>query len=140
MAVFRNSHMVRLYSQEVLGLRPPPEVWAEWSEVAALCIQGAMGGVKGLLPGKEKGVRVAVMGMGKLGGRELSYKSDLDIMFVYDDARSWRPPKGVVVSEQLTRVAQRCLSRMAMPMREGPGCVVAAVRDPRTIDGVASSV
>ncbi|MGQ9653873.1 MAG: bifunctional [glutamate--ammonia ligase]-adenylyl-L-tyrosine phosphorylase/[glutamate--ammonia-ligase] adenylyltransferase, partial [Thermodesulfobacteriota bacterium] len=83
-AVFRNSHMVRLYSQEVLGLRPPPEVWAEWSEVAALCIQGAMGGVKGLLPDKGEGVRVAVMGMGKLGGRELNFASDIDLMFLYE--------------------------------------------------------
>jgi len=29
-------------------------------------------------------VRLAVIGMGKLGGRELNYASDVDVLFVHD--------------------------------------------------------
>jgi glutamate-ammonia-ligase adenylyltransferase len=43
---------------------------------------------------------VCVVGYGKLGGKELGYGSDLDIVFLYDDAMS---PQ----AEQLARVAQR---------------------------------
>lgn len=31
-------------------------------------------------------IRLAVIGYGKLGGKELSYHSDLDLVFIYDDA------------------------------------------------------
>jgi glutamate-ammonia-ligase adenylyltransferase len=49
----------------------------------------------GLRPGG-----VSIIGYGKLGGKELGYGSDLDIVFLYDDAMS---PQ----AEQLARVAQR---------------------------------
>ena len=44
--------------------------------------------------------QLAIVGYGKLGGKELGYGSDLDIIFVYDDAL-------VGQSERLARVAQR---------------------------------
>jgi glutamate-ammonia-ligase adenylyltransferase len=43
---------------------------------------------------------VCIVGYGKLGGKELGYGSDLDIVFVYDDLMS---PQG----DKLARVAQR---------------------------------
>jgi glutamate-ammonia-ligase adenylyltransferase len=35
--------------------------------------------------------RFAILGYGKLGGKELGYGSDLDIVFVYEDETSARP-------------------------------------------------
>jgi glutamate-ammonia-ligase adenylyltransferase len=61
----------------------------------------------------EKGLTqgLAVVAMGKLGGREIGYGSDLDIFFVYrgDDA------------EKFIRVAQRVLRLVSMPHGEGRG-------------------
>ncbi len=42
----------------------------------------------------------AVVGYGKLGGKELGYGSDLDVIFLYDEATTREP-------ERLARVAQR---------------------------------
>lgn len=53
----------------------------------------------------------AVLGMGKLGGRELASDSDLDIMIVYEgegDAQSW-----------FGRFAQRLISSLSAPTEEG---------------------
>ena len=44
--------------------------------------------------------RFAVIGYGKLGGKELGYASDLDIIFLYDDADERAP-------ENYARLAQR---------------------------------
>src|SRR5439155_131565 len=48
----------------------------------------------------EGAPRFAVVGYGKLGGKELGYASDLDLIFLYDDAREQAP-------ETYARLAQR---------------------------------
>jgi [glutamine synthetase] adenylyltransferase / [glutamine synthetase]-adenylyl-L-tyrosine phosphorylase len=48
----------------------------------------------------EDDLHMAVIGYGKLGGKELGYGSDLDIIFLYDEALA--PPP-----EKLARIAQR---------------------------------
>jgi glutamate-ammonia-ligase adenylyltransferase len=69
---------------------------------------------------KERGVderRLAVIAMGKLGGREIGYGSDLDLVFVYDEPADTRGEGGEVYA----RVAQRVLFLLGMPHGEGPG-------------------
>jgi glutamate-ammonia-ligase adenylyltransferase len=50
--------------------------------------------------------------MGKLGGRELGYHSDLDLIFIY-------PGEAGVGHERYARLAQRFMSFLQMPLREG---------------------
>ncbi|HVJ90305.1 MAG TPA: bifunctional [glutamate--ammonia ligase]-adenylyl-L-tyrosine phosphorylase/[glutamate--ammonia-ligase] adenylyltransferase, partial [Labilithrix sp.] len=59
---------------------------------------------------------LAVIAMGKLGGREIGYGSDLDIIFVYD-ARG----REHELAEKYVRAAQRVLSLVSTPHGEGPG-------------------
>jgi [glutamine synthetase] adenylyltransferase / [glutamine synthetase]-adenylyl-L-tyrosine phosphorylase len=54
---------------------------------------------------------LAVVAMGKLGGREIGYGSDLDLVFVYDDEDG----------EPYVRIAQRVLRLVGAPHGEGPG-------------------
>jgi [glutamine synthetase] adenylyltransferase / [glutamine synthetase]-adenylyl-L-tyrosine phosphorylase len=54
-----------------------------------------------LLRGDDPGPpRFAIIGYGKLGGKELGYASDLDLVFLYDDARD-------IAAERYARLAQR---------------------------------
>jgi glutamate-ammonia-ligase adenylyltransferase len=67
----------------------------------------------------EKGLEggLAVVAMGKLGGREIGYGSDLDIFFLYepgDDDDGAR-------SERYVRAAQRVLRLVSAPHGDGPG-------------------
>jgi len=49
--------------------------------------------------------RFAIIAYGKLGGKELGYGSDLDLIFLYDDQR-----EGDDVAEHYTRLARRLIS------------------------------
>ena len=49
--------------------------------------------------------RFAVIGYGKLGGKELGYASDLDLVFLYDVAE--HEPDADALPERYARLAQR---------------------------------
>ncbi len=60
---------------------------------------------------------LAVIAMGKLGGREIGYGSDLDIFFVYDDGGQ----DDADVAERFVRTAQRVMRLVSAPHGDGPG-------------------
>jgi glutamate-ammonia-ligase adenylyltransferase len=65
---------------------------------------------------------LAIVGLGKLGGAELNYHSDLDIIFLYDaGAEDWwtAHANGLAPHEYFSRVAQRTISALQTPTREG---------------------
>lgn len=69
----------------------------------------------------------AVVGMGKLGGEELTYQSDLDIIFIYEDEGKTLPAAGGDPQifkpgsnrEYFSRLAQRVISLLSLTTREG---------------------
>jgi len=64
----------------------------------------------------------AVIGMGKLGGYELTATSDLDLILVShtdDDNVESDGPKPIDTSRYFTRVAQRTISALSAPTAEG---------------------
>jgi len=67
----------------------------------------------------EKGLEggLAVVAMGKLGGREIGYGSDLDIFFLYEPGEDDDGSR----SERYVRAAQRVLRLVSAPHGDGPG-------------------
>lgn len=65
----------------------------------------------------ERGLEggLAVIAMGKLGGRDIGYGSDLDVFFVYDGDDDGE------TTERYLRAAQRVIQLMTLPHGEGPG-------------------
>jgi len=66
--------------------------------------------------------RVAVIAMGKLGGREMTANSDLDLVFVYDEPAEGAQSDGArPLSPQnyYTRLTQRFISALTVPTAEG---------------------
>ncbi len=55
---------------------------------------------------------LAVLGLGKLGSRELGYRSDLDMVFVAENHENLVPH---------TKLAQKFLHFLTVPLPEGPG-------------------
>ena len=72
--------------------------------------------------GRFAGGGFCILGLGKLGGRELTATSDLDLVFVYEDrvadARS-DGPKPLAPSHYYARFAQRLFSALTAPTAEG---------------------
>jgi glutamate-ammonia-ligase adenylyltransferase len=62
-----------------------------------------------------KNVPFAVLALGKLGGREMTFGSDLDIVLIYDDAVD----AASEARTHLTRISQRFLSALTLLTREG---------------------
>jgi glutamate-ammonia-ligase adenylyltransferase len=64
--------------------------------------------------GEDPDHGLSVIAVGKLGGREVGYGSDLDVLFVYDDDREDN-------QERYARIAQRVLRLLSMPHGSGLG-------------------
>lgn len=67
--------------------------------------------VRGKGDPKKKGPKMTVLGMGKLGGRELSYNSDLDVIFIYDGKAEEH--------EFYSKLGQKVISVLSVPTGEG---------------------
>jgi glutamate-ammonia-ligase adenylyltransferase len=59
-----------------------PGVAAALADLAAAALEGALAVARAELGEQVDGVRLAVIGMGKTGGRELNYVSDVDVVYV----------------------------------------------------------
>jgi glutamate-ammonia-ligase adenylyltransferase len=69
--------------------------------------------------GSRRGA-LAVIAMGKLGGGEIGYGSDLDLFFVYDEARAVAGEDDAA-AEEFVRTAQRVMRLVSAPSGDGPG-------------------
>ncbi|MGH8111322.1 MAG: bifunctional [glutamate--ammonia ligase]-adenylyl-L-tyrosine phosphorylase/[glutamate--ammonia-ligase] adenylyltransferase, partial [Rhodanobacteraceae bacterium] len=81
---------------------------------------GELAAQHGRLPGEGSGI--AVLGYGSLGGGELGFNSDLDLVFVYDAARGEATsdgPRPLDGARWYARVAQRVVHWLSAPTRGG---------------------
>jgi len=74
---FKRRHLLRIGARDVLGLADIETTGRELAHLADAAVEAALRSL-------EPSVPFAVIGMGRLGGRELSYASDIDVLFVYD--------------------------------------------------------
>jgi glutamate-ammonia-ligase adenylyltransferase len=81
---YHQVEFMRLGLRDILGLVDFEQNLAELSALAEACLQYALEVV--MRQRRLKRPPFAVIGLGKLGGAELTYGSDLDVMFVADDA------------------------------------------------------
>lgn len=61
---------------------------------------------------------LSVLGMGKLGSGEMSYLSDLDLVFVYHPGAH---EPGNQIPAEVVRLIQRLMNMLCTPLHEGPG-------------------
>ncbi|MGE4071212.1 MAG: bifunctional [glutamate--ammonia ligase]-adenylyl-L-tyrosine phosphorylase/[glutamate--ammonia-ligase] adenylyltransferase [Lysobacterales bacterium] len=77
----------------------------------------------GALPGLNPELGLAVIGYGSLGGRELNFSSDLDLVFVYDEELQNAESSGARALDgqrYLARAAQRLLHLLTVQTAFGP--------------------
>jgi glutamate-ammonia-ligase adenylyltransferase len=105
MNLLREMHQAqvfRLLAQDLAGLLSVERLADHLSALADLVLAISLEQVWSEVRGRhlEGAPRFAVISYGKLGGKELGYASDLDIIFLYDDAHEQAP-------ETYARLAQR---------------------------------
>ena len=117
---FKHAHLLRVAAQEVTGRLPLMKVSDQLTYVAEAVVEQ----VKHLAwrelseryghPQNEHGTSddFIVVGYGKVGGWELSYGSDLDLVFIYDMPSQTETdgPKPIANSVFFTRLGQRMIN------------------------------
>ncbi|MGI8742223.1 MAG: glutamine-synthetase adenylyltransferase [Bryobacteraceae bacterium] len=95
LALFRRRHILRILLRDVLGLAALPEITEELSNLADAILEVTYQRIRQELIARYGTPRyvgpdgalcecgLAVIALGKLGGMELNYSSDIDLMFVY---------------------------------------------------------
>ena len=83
---FHHAHVFQLLAQDVEGLLPLETLSDHLSDLADLLLDTVLHLAWSGLRSKHREVPAfGIIGYGKLGGKELGYASDLDIIFLYDD-------------------------------------------------------
>jgi len=83
---FKHAQTFRLLAQDLAGELPLETLSDHLSDLACTCLRTVMRLAWQHLRIRHRDTpRFAVVGYGKLGGKELGYASDLDIIFLFDD-------------------------------------------------------
>lgn len=72
--------------------------------------------------GTVDGARLCIVAMGKLGSREMTATSDLDLMLIYDfdkNVSQSNGPRPLAVSQYFMRLTQRLITALSAPTGEG---------------------
>jgi len=116
--VFRNRFLLHVLWREVFNLASLDETLASLSLLADRLLDAACRyaestylpryGVVRDAAGEK--VPLVVLGMGKLGGRELNFSSDIDLIFLYPEAGDTDGPREVSAQEYFGRLTRRVIA------------------------------
>ncbi len=133
LARFKKREYVRITLRDVLGLATLAETTVELSQLADVLLEHSLRLAEQKLEvafgspeyvdtdGKRKRAELAVISLGKLGGRELNYSSDVDLMFVYghDGTTSGGKDGTTTNLDYFVRVSQGVLKTITEMTTEG---------------------
>jgi len=87
LALFRRKQILRIVLRDIMRFADLSETTEDLSNLADAILNVAWTSVRARLSAETGPVaaQFSVLALGKLGGRELNYSSDIDLMFVYSD-------------------------------------------------------
>ncbi|MDD3517656.1 MAG: bifunctional [glutamate--ammonia ligase]-adenylyl-L-tyrosine phosphorylase/[glutamate--ammonia-ligase] adenylyltransferase [Chromatiales bacterium] len=113
----RRREMFRIAWRDLAGLATLDETLGDLTDLAEHCVDEALAwlhveqcgrlGTPRDVEGNEQ--RLVVLGMGKLGGRELNFSSDIDLIFAYPEAGETDGTRGLDNQQFFVRLGQRLI-------------------------------
>jgi glutamate-ammonia-ligase adenylyltransferase len=79
--------LLSLAARDLTGAATVDVAGEELADIAAAVLEAALAVARAELPAPAAPVRLAVVAMGKCGGRELNYASDVDVIFVAEPVK-----------------------------------------------------
>jgi glutamate-ammonia-ligase adenylyltransferase len=137
---FKQREMIRIAARDLARLAPTAEIILEISNVADVCLGAILAVTLQQLTarfgqpweqdanGTWRETKCCVLGLGKLGGQELNYSSDVDLLFAYSDEggvfkeppRRGKSARPVLTNHQFfTRVAEMFISEVSRLTEDG---------------------
>jgi len=130
LARFRRREYVRIILRYILRIAPLAETTAEISALSDVLIEEAFREAESAMEhrfglpqcldaeGRALTTPFAVLSLGKLGGNELNYSSDIDLLYLYGDGAE--PPAAPISNrEYFVRLAQQVTEILSRPTAEG---------------------
>ncbi len=125
--LFRHREMVRIVFRDLAGWAGTREMLRDLSALADTCIRAAFlrsatemqqrHGVPRGAGGRE--ATFVIMAMGKLGGGELNFSSDVDLVFIYSDNGETDGDRALANEEYFRRLAQHFINLMSRKTADG---------------------
>lgn len=113
--LFRQQHMLRIAWRDLAGISGTLETLRNLTDLAEACVDNTLEllhqdmckqlGEPCDAAGQSQ--RLVVLGMGKLGGHELNYSSDIDLIFSFSAEGETNGARALASSQFFTRLGQR---------------------------------
>jgi len=130
---FKRRQYLRITLRDVLGLATLAETTLDLSHLADVLLERALRvaayrlerdyGIPQYIDaeGRQQPTRMTIISLGKLGGQELNYSSDIDLLFLYGHlGQTSGGAQGTATNaEYFTHLAQEVLHIVTEPMAEG---------------------
>jgi glutamate-ammonia-ligase adenylyltransferase len=123
---YKNEEFIRIGLHDLGGTIELNTVLRQLSVLAEVCVDEALRFTLDELEGKYGRVptgRFAVIGGGKIGGLEIDYNSDLDLVFVYqagEEAQTRGGAQGLLPAHEFyVRLGQKLITYLSAPTEEG---------------------
>ncbi|MBI3665605.1 MAG: glutamine-synthetase adenylyltransferase, partial [Acidobacteria bacterium] len=127
LARFKRRHLLRIVLRDVLGLATLAEVALELSTLADTLLEAALERLYQELVLRHGHPRVdgrrqcefAVLALGKLGGRELNYSSDIDLMYLFGGGGETDGPERITNKEFFIKLGNQITELLSANTTEG---------------------
>jgi glutamate-ammonia-ligase adenylyltransferase len=130
---FKRRELLRVAVRDLAGGTEVDSVGAELADLADACLEAGLEvATRAVAPSGEVPARLAVLAMGKLGGAELNYVSDIDVMFCHEPAGDADPELAGMAA---AAIARELMAGLSAPMPDGPGFQVDANLRPEGRNG-----
>lgn len=124
---FRHRELLRIIWRDLDGSAAVTESLRDLSLLADACLCAALAWADGQLQVRHgqprdadgRAVGLGVLAMGKLGGHELNFSSDVDLVFVYSDAGETDGERSLANEEYFRLLAQRLIDLLSRKTADG---------------------
>ncbi len=124
---WRRNELARIAWRDLAGQAQLPEILRELSATADAAIRAAHDAAYGLLEQRHGAPRMAdgaaqplvIIAMGKLGGGELNFSSDIDLVFLFQEHGETSGPRPLSNEEFFTRLGQLLIRYLNQNTAEG---------------------
>ncbi|WP_129124697.1 bifunctional [glutamate--ammonia ligase]-adenylyl-L-tyrosine phosphorylase/[glutamate--ammonia-ligase] adenylyltransferase [Geomonas oryzae] len=130
MRSYRHEEFLRIGMNDIYGKMKQPEVAQQLTDLADVTLAAACCMATGELArfgrpmvveedGTKHEASFAIVAMGKLGGFELNYHSDLDVIYIYDGQGFTDGEKSITNREYFAKLGQKIILVLTTQTREG---------------------
>ncbi len=127
---YRHEEFLRIGMNDIHGNMEQADIATQLTRLAEACLYAACGmaqlelvrfgrpGYRGA-DGEIREANFAIIGMGKMGGGELNYHSDLDIIYIYDRQGETNGERRISNHEYFAKLGQKIILILTTQTREG---------------------